>query len=92
MHLWQLSKSKIREVENIKQQLLIAQQEQHEALRSARMGTWVYNLKTNRFAWDEYMYKLYDITPEVFQGSWQEILKQVVPQDQPYLDNYLKNA
>lgn len=92
IHFWQLAHSKIKEVEGFKKQLLEAEKEQRDTLKSAQIGTWSWDLKTNNIHLDNYTHLLLGLTPGEFQGTYQEILKKLVPEDREHIHQYFKKC
>ncbi len=61
------------------------------ATRSARMGVWTWDLPTDRLDWNERMFELYDIPPDVAPtyATWKGALH---PEDAEAAETLLKNA
>jgi PAS domain S-box-containing protein len=51
------------------------------ALESAHIGTWSYDLLTNRFCWDRRLSFLFGLPEEAFKGQIEDFLRVVVPRD-----------
>lgn len=51
------------------------------ALKAARLGTWSWNVKTNRLAWSEEMYRIFGLPPETFSGDLPEVVSRVIHPD-----------
>jgi len=51
------------------------------ALESAKIGIWEWNFSDNRLFWDDRMFEIYGISPEMFEGTHQESEKYVHPDD-----------
>ena len=55
------------------------------ALEASGTGTWDWNLKTNKIAWDEYNHILHGIKPGTFNGDYEHSIEQVHTDDRPML-------
>lgn len=62
------------------------------ATDSAGIGIWVLNLITNELAWDDWMFKLYGISPEKFSGAYEAWEKGLHPDDKMRATSELKDA
>lgn len=51
------------------------------SLEAGKIGRWSYDLRTGQLSWDERMYELYGLTPEVFRPTYSAWLELVVPAD-----------
>ena len=91
-YFWQLTNFKIEEVEVIKKQLLNTKKEQVETLKSAQIGTWVWDLKTNDLRLDQYAHILFGIEPQDTVLPYQKIIQRVVPEDNEPLQLDIKKS
>ncbi|HVV00495.1 MAG TPA: ATP-binding protein [Verrucomicrobiae bacterium] len=53
------------------------------AAEAARMGTWDWDLKAHRMAWDPMMHLLFGLAPGTFKGSDEDFLALIVEEDRP---------
>ena len=58
-----------------------AQQIYQEAERIAHIGSWELNLKTNELYWSAEAFKIFDLEPETFAGSYEAFLSAIHPDD-----------
>ncbi len=94
IHLWQLSNAKIKEIEKYKEELMIAHEEQREALKSTQVGTWSLDLKSYMITWDDFSHAfLYGLSPEEPKSATcEDFLQRILPKERVQLRNYLKNC
>ncbi len=52
-----------------------------EAQRVARIGSWQLDLLTNQLSWSDEVYRMFEIEPEEFGGSYEVFLDLVHPED-----------
>jgi PAS domain S-box-containing protein len=52
-----------------------------EAQRVARLGSWEWEMESNRVTWSDEMFRLYDVSRESFDGSPETVLKVLHPDD-----------
>lgn len=57
-----------------------------EAQRIAHIGSWELNLTTNRLAWSDEIYRIFEIDPEKFGASYEAFLGTVHPDDRATVD------
>ncbi len=62
------------------------------ALEGSQTGTWDYNLLTGRVTWDDFMYPLFRRSREEFDGTIENFLTFVHPDDLVRLDRETKDA
>jgi diguanylate cyclase (GGDEF)-like protein/PAS domain S-box-containing protein len=63
-----------------------------EAQRVARLGSWEWNITTNKVTWSEEVYRLFGISPEEFDARYEAFLKFVHPEDREMLDRAVKQS
>ncbi|SMF30049.1 PAS domain S-box-containing protein/diguanylate cyclase (GGDEF) domain-containing protein [Alteromonadaceae bacterium Bs31] len=51
------------------------------ALDAGDIGIWEYNISSRQLSWDDTMYKIFDTTPEDFNGSVDDALSFIHPED-----------
>ncbi|NEQ35761.1 MAG: PAS domain S-box protein [Okeania sp. SIO3I5] len=51
------------------------------ALKSAEIGIWEWNFQDSRLSWDDRMFEIYGISPDMFEGTYQDWEKYVHPDD-----------
>jgi PAS domain S-box-containing protein len=52
-----------------------------EAQQIAHLGSWEYDLQTNRFSWSEELYRICDLKPAKFRLSFRKVMKLIHPDD-----------
>ncbi len=63
-----------------------------EALRSAGVGLWVWDVATGTLRWSETTFKLFEVSPNNFQGDFESFLRCVHPEDQEEVRTTITNA
>ena len=62
------------------------------ALEGSQMGTWDWNLITDRVTWDDHMYPLFRRSKEQFDGTMKSVMDVIHPDDQADLRRALRMA
>lgn len=62
-------------------QLKKANQRMQLAADSAEIGMWELDLKSNELSWDDWMFKIFKVDPEGFNGAYEAWAKTVHPDD-----------
>jgi PAS domain S-box-containing protein len=58
-----------------------------KAQQYAHLGSWTWNIKTNKLDWSDEMFNLYGLEKETFSGSLDEVIKSAIhPDDQIKLE------
>ncbi|MGZ3476715.1 MAG: ATP-binding protein [Polyangiales bacterium] len=52
-----------------------------EAQRVAHVGSWEWDVATNTVTWSDEMFRIYDLTPSTFGGTFEGFLSRVAPED-----------
>jgi PAS domain S-box-containing protein len=52
-----------------------------EAQRMAHIGSWEWNMVTNKVQWSKEMFRVFDISPEIYDGSPESVVKVLHPDD-----------
>lgn len=63
-----------------------------EAQRVAKLGSWEWNITTNKVTWSDEVYRLFGISPEEFGARYEAFLKFVHPEDREMLDRAVKKS
>jgi len=69
------------ELEASNQRLLQSEQGRSLALAAGQMGSWEFDVATDRWIWDEGQHRIFGVTPESFQVSVDGIRKLIHPDD-----------
>ncbi|MFZ4548835.1 MAG: PAS domain S-box protein, partial [Bacteroidales bacterium] len=62
-----------------------------EAQRIAHIGSWQWDMATNTVKWSEEMFRIFDITPESYDGTPKAILNILHPDDVDMFTNSMAN-
>jgi PAS domain S-box-containing protein len=85
--MWDLIKRK--RAEELSQKTM---QNLEEAQRLARIGSWELDLKTNGLTWSDEIYRIFEIDPSQFGGTYEAFLELVHPEDREMVDNGYRNS
>lgn len=85
IHLWQTATDRIEIIESYRKMLLEMQEQQKTILDAAKIGIWSWDIKGDKITWDDYNFKLFETTPQIFRGKYQEFIRKVIPEDQDQL-------
>ena len=62
------------------------------AVGAGRMGTWDWDLASNRVQWSEEHYRLFGLEPSSFEPTYQDVCRYVHPEDLERLEGVLHEA
>jgi PAS domain S-box-containing protein len=62
------------------------------ALQNGNIGTWEWNLETNKLEWDERMEAIFGFAPGTFNGSYSEFEKCLSEEDIPHVSKAINDA
>lgn len=62
------------------------------AVDAAKLGTWDWDLSTDKVAWNPRQFELFGIRPEDFGGTGEEALAAIHPEDRPSVDLAIRRA
>ncbi len=77
----------ISQIENITEQSLAIEQlkmserDLNKAQQHAKIGSWTWDIKTNKLHWSEEMYRIFGINKEEFTGSLSDIINEAIHPD-----------
>ena len=63
-----------------------------EAQQVARIGSWNWEVLTDTVVWSEELYRIYGVTPEQFDGTYEGFLDLVYPEDRDFLAGKIEKA
>ncbi len=67
------------------EQLRQSEEQLSLAMKSARMGYWNWNLQTGFVNWSHHLQRVYEFLPHNFQGSYEQFLAIVHPEDRDFV-------
>ena len=63
-----------------------------EAQQIARLGSWEWEIATDRVTWSDELYRIYGVRPDRFSGSYGSNLDRVHPDDRARVARVIENA
>jgi PAS domain S-box-containing protein len=54
-----------------------------EGQRVARLGSWRFDVASNKVRWSDELYRVFDVEPATFHGNFEDFLNRVLPDDRP---------
>jgi PAS domain S-box-containing protein len=72
--------------------LMASEERLRLALEGSQMGTWDWNLVTDRVTWDDHMYPLFRRTKDEFDGTMKSVMGVIHPDDRDNLRRVLRQA
>jgi two-component system, cell cycle sensor histidine kinase and response regulator CckA len=54
-----------------------------EAQRVARLGSWQYDCASNKVRWSDELFRIFDVEPAKFHGTYEDFVNCVLPDDRP---------
>jgi PAS domain S-box-containing protein len=54
-----------------------------EAQRVAKLGSWQYDCASNKVRWSDELFRIFDVEPAKFHGTYEDFLNCVLPDDRP---------
>lgn len=63
-----------------------------EAQQMAHIGSWEWDVKANRIEWSDELYRIYGLTPQEFEATYENYLKYIHPDDQEYANKVVQQA
>ncbi|MDX2024405.1 MAG: PAS domain-containing protein [Deltaproteobacteria bacterium] len=64
----------------------------NEALRSAGVGVWSWDIATNVIRWSDVTHRIYDVTPEQFTGEYASFAARIHPDDRQRVEQTIADA
>ena len=83
----ELAERKRTEVALLRSEHLLA-----EAQRLARIGSWQWEIETDRLVWSDELYRIYGIDRDRFDGSYEGLLALVHPDDRDRVRRHVQQA
>jgi PAS domain S-box-containing protein len=63
-----------------------------EAQRLAHVGSWEWDVGSNRVEWTDELFRIYGLSPGGFDGSYQAFLERVMPEDRAVTQDVVSRA
>lgn len=63
-----------------------------EAQKIGKMGHWELDVRSNQLSWSEQLYRIFQIEPETFEGSYDFFLNTIHPEDRERVNNAYLNS
>ncbi|MFW6069634.1 MAG: PAS domain S-box protein, partial [bacterium] len=82
----------VSERHEAEQRLRASRRELAEAQRIARLGSWRWDVESNRVTWSEEMFRIYGLEPDAFDGTYEAFLACIHPEDREYVDEVVRTA
>ena len=71
----------ITEREQVEDALRESESDLRQAQRFAKMGSWTWNMQTNRLDWSDEMYVIFGVDQETFSGALPDVIAQAIHPD-----------
>jgi PAS domain S-box-containing protein len=82
----------ITELKKVEQALKESEQRLHLAQEAANVGTWEWDLRTNKNYWSEGIWKLYGLEPHSCEPSYDAWVQTIYPDDRPTVEKAVQEA
>ncbi|MBI2951475.1 PAS domain S-box protein, partial [bacterium] len=63
-----------------------------EAQKLAHLGSWEWNIRTNRVTWSDELYRIYGLEPQEFEATYEAYLELVYPDDRGLVRKVIETA
>ena len=63
-----------------------------EAQQIARVGSWTWDVASNKVTWSDEMFRIYGITPEEFDGTYEAFFMRTAPEDYAHVEQVVRAA
>ena len=63
-----------------------------EAQQLAHLGSWEWNVRTNRVTWSDELYRIYGLAPQEFEATYEAYLELVYPDDRGLVRKAIETA
>lgn len=77
---------------NVEEELRRSEAGLLEAQRIAGLGNWDWNVQTNELYWSDEVYRIFGVTPQQFDATYDAFLNHVHPEDREFVENTAKEA
>ena len=76
-------KNEITERRRIEEELRERAADLTEAQRVAKIGNWIFDVRTNKVDWSEQLYRIFQIEERDFDGRYESFVSRIHPDDRP---------
>jgi PAS domain S-box-containing protein len=90
--MWVGSNTEIHDQKETEEQLKKQRERLELAQKAAKIGTFEWDLRTNRLAWTRELEALYGLDPSTFDGTYSGWLNMVHPEDQSHAHQSMQQA
>ena len=63
-----------------------------EAQQLAHIGSWEWDVRTNKINWSDELFRIYGLSPQEFKADYESYLKYVHPDDREYVNSIVQQA
>jgi len=82
----------ISERKRIEESLRHSESNLAEAQRLAHLGSWNWNIVTNKLTWSDEIYRIFGLTPQEFGATYEAFLASVYPDDRDFVRRAVDDA
>ncbi|MCG8685699.1 MAG: PAS domain-containing protein [Desulfobacterales bacterium] len=86
------TEDKIKQLNQQKLILEIAEQKLNEAQKIAQIGHWALDIRENTLTWSDQVYRIFGMVPQEFESTYEAFIEIVHPDDRAYVDHAYKKA
>ncbi len=72
--------------------LKIKMNQHSEAQRLAHIGSWEWDVLTNKIEWSDELFRMYGLQPQEFEATYENYLKFLHPDDKEYVNDIIQQA
>ena len=73
-------------------QISLSLEQMNQAQKMSHIGNWDWDVVSNKIIWSDELYRLYDLTPEEFNSTFEDFVKNVHPEDRDMINNKISQA
>ena len=85
-------KERTAELEKAYNSLMENERRLAEAQKMAHIGSWDWDIVTDKMHWSDEMYRIFGLNPQKFGATYDAFLNYVHPDDRDYVNNAIKAA
>lgn len=80
------------ELKDAAEKIEIVNKRLNEAQRLAHIGNWEWDIKNNQLSWSDELYRIFGLTPQTFEASYENYLKLIHPADRELVHQAVQQA